>query len=374
MANVVISPNMNLPVPVPTSDPGPDWAQQLYNCLYSNLDQHDHSPGKGVQITPAGLNLNADVSLQDNNLTNARSVRMQPQVSILTQPTDIGCISVIGNELFYNDVTGGHMFPLTNNGSVAGSSGSISGLTGTASASFSAGTFLWLRSTGVRADMDAATYILRYPGTYPTPAGNYINIQAPASLSGGYAFTLPTAAPGATSFLTMDSSGNLAASIATVGGITGTNIAASVALSGSPSVAGNLGLTGMSFIEMDQPSAGRFRFLWQYKAASLIVANGQLDENTVLRTVRGYVNGSAATIISGGGFTVTRNGVGDYTIGFENAFADDPSVVCTAIEAGAGTWTAQINTLSSSLFRVRTVNSGGFADTFFTFQAVGALF
>ena len=51
MANVTLSPNMNLPVPVVGQDPGPDWANNINSSL-GILDQHDHTPGKGIQIVP----------------------------------------------------------------------------------------------------------------------------------------------------------------------------------------------------------------------------------------------------------------------------------------------------------------------------------
>lgn len=225
MADVNISPNMNLPVPIPTQTAGPEWAQDLAACLDPAIDQHDHSPGKGVQITPAGFNINTDLSFLDNNLTNARTLRMEPQLTNPSLVTDIGCLSVVGNELYYNDISGGNQVQITNNGSVNAGAGSITGITGTASASYSGGTFFWEQATSTPANMDAAAYILRYPGSYPSPSGNYIAIEAPATLSGGYAFTLPASAPGSTSFLTMDSSGTLSPSISTSGGIIGSNIA-----------------------------------------------------------------------------------------------------------------------------------------------------
>src|ERR1700721_1530884 len=127
MAKVNGRPNMNLPVPVPTQDPGPDWANNLYACLFNVLDQHNHSSGNGVQINPSGLNLNADVSFLTNNATNLRSTRYLSQGAPLSGAADLGCVYVSGGELFYNDIAGNQV-KITSGGTVnATSSGIASG-------------------------------------------------------------------------------------------------------------------------------------------------------------------------------------------------------------------------------------------------------
>jgi hypothetical protein len=40
---------MNLPVPIVSVDPGPDWATNINACMAA-IDGHDHSTGKGVPI------------------------------------------------------------------------------------------------------------------------------------------------------------------------------------------------------------------------------------------------------------------------------------------------------------------------------------
>jgi hypothetical protein len=89
MADVIISPNMMMPVPIPGVDPGPDWANNVNACL-SIIDGHNHALGTGVQVTPAGLNINTDLPILGNNLTQVRSIRFNPQGSPLTLPADVG--------------------------------------------------------------------------------------------------------------------------------------------------------------------------------------------------------------------------------------------------------------------------------------------
>src|SRR6202158_1946405 len=161
MANVTLTPNMGLPSPIPGVETGPQYAIDTQSCL-SLIDSHNHSPGQGVPITTNGININTDLPINGNNLTLIKTVRFQVQASpIANSGLNVGCLYVSGNEIYYNDVTGGHQVQLTNGGSVNSGAGSITGLpSGTASASFSAGTFIWQAATATAANMDFASAIL----------------------------------------------------------------------------------------------------------------------------------------------------------------------------------------------------------------------
>jgi hypothetical protein len=56
------------------------------------------------------------------------------------------------------------------------------------------------------------------------------------------------------------------------------------------------------------------------------------------RVIRGVVDATSGTpsILEGDGFTITDNGVGDYTINFTTAFGDVPAVTVTARRCAAG--------------------------------------
>lgn len=197
------SPNMGLTIPIPGQELGPAWAYDINGSL-TLLDAHDHSPGKGVQITPAGMNITANLSFNGNDATNLGAVIFVAQTVDPTAPASY----VKGVDLYYRDGNG-NVIQITSGGGVAGSPGSISNLTSPASASYvsAQGTFVWQQATSTAANMDAATLIIRYPGSYPSPSGNYIAIQAPSSLATGYAYTLPATLPGSTSYATINSSG-----------------------------------------------------------------------------------------------------------------------------------------------------------------------
>lgn len=201
-----VSPNMSLVIPSVGLEPGPDYAIDVNNSL-SIIDLHDHTSGRGVQITPAGLNLDSDVSFLGNNATNLRSVRFNSQGSPLALGSDKGCLYESGVDLYYNDGNG-NQIRMTSGGSVVGPTGTITGLVSPASATYNAGTqtFIWQSNTNVAANMDNASVTIRIPNTVGS-AGT--TIAASLSLVTPYTITLPTAPPASLSLVTMDNSGNL---------------------------------------------------------------------------------------------------------------------------------------------------------------------
>jgi hypothetical protein len=212
MSTFTLSPNMNLPIPTVGVDPGPDWATNI-NASLSTVDAHTHASGSGVPITPDALNINSDLPFNSvNNITLLRSLRFASQVAPISLPSDLGCLYESGDDLYYNDGAGNQV-RITSGGNVAGATGTITGLpSGTASASFqsASGSFLFQQATSTAANIDAGSLAIRYPGSYPTPAGNYIQIQAPSSLATGYSLTLPAVpAGGAGAYLTSDTLGNI---------------------------------------------------------------------------------------------------------------------------------------------------------------------
>lgn len=229
IAQVNISPNMSLPIPIPGITPGPTWAANI-NSSFLLIDQHNHSAGEGVQINPNGLNINSDLTFGGNNATHLRTTRFTPQSGPITNSgADVGELYVSGNEIYYNDVSGGHQVQITTNGSVNAGAGSITGLpSGTASASYSAGTFTWQSATNTAANMDFRSAILRNA----TANSKGLTLNPPAAMGANITETFPTI-PAGLSFMTMDSSGNMGTGISTTGGITGSMIASTTIVNGN---------------------------------------------------------------------------------------------------------------------------------------------
>ena len=369
MATVFVTPNMNLPSPVPGQEQGPQWSTDNYNC-FSQIDSHNHTSGQGVPIPPGGLNINADLPFGNNNATGLRSVRFMAQVSqIPASGSDLLCLSVSSADLYYNDGNG-NQIRITQGGSLAGAAGTITGLpSGTASASYASvsGTFVFQQATSTAANVDVGTLILRYPGSYPTPSGNYIALQAPTSLSSGFAFTLPAALPGSSSFMYVSSGGQFSytqldnstlannAGIIEVApnGITAAQIA-NATITGTQ-IASNINLPG-KFVEIGGQSA---------------VCSANPGTNGLI-IIRGQV-ASNGSIVSGEGFTVTFITTGNYVINFNASFSDKCAFIATAINNLAAANTVQTNSGSNytSSVGVFTLQGGTLTSQPFSFIAIG---
>ena len=197
------SPNMNLPIPSVGNESGPQYAFDVNNCL-ALLDQHNHTPGYGVQIPPAGLNINSALTFQNNFATNVAGITLIAQSST---PSN-GTIYEAGVDLYFTDGIGNNV-RITQSGAVAGTPGSISNLVSPASASYVAlsSTFVFQSNTSIAANLDAASLVMRNISPNSTFG---LTLQPPASLSSNYSLTLPSL-PIVTNLMTMTSSGVMAA-------------------------------------------------------------------------------------------------------------------------------------------------------------------
>lgn len=204
MAGETITPNMNLIQPGVGTTIGPQYATDQ-NTTFTLIDQHDHSSGKGVQVSPAGMNINADLTFNTtNSAVSLKSARFSPQASpIPASSPNLACLYVSTADLYYNDVNGNQV-RITQSGGIAGSPGSISNLTSPASAAYVSGTqtFVWQSAANTPANLDAASVIFR------DLAANSkgVTVNAPTSLASDYSLTWPLL-PGATSFMNVDNTG-----------------------------------------------------------------------------------------------------------------------------------------------------------------------
>lgn len=225
MATNTISPNMNLVIPTVGQEQGPTYAFDVNSSL-TLIDQHDHSPGRGVQITPAGMNINADLSMNGFSLLAAATIVFNASGSASTTPMSLsvapGGESPQQEDLWYTPDTGVPI-QITKNGIVNVVAASIPG------ESYAAGTFFWTQEQDALpttpANFDIGSIVLR-PNVALTTFG--VNLHPPSSISSQYDINLPILPPGA-AFVTIDNSGNMG----TVPfPLTGTNIA-SATITGS---------------------------------------------------------------------------------------------------------------------------------------------
>lgn len=198
-----ISPNMNLVVPGVGTTQGPQYAQDVNDSL-TLIDQHDHSSGSGVPITPSGININSALSFGGNLATSLAGLTLIPQNSTPGNST----VYESGVDLYYVDGNGNNV-RITQSGGVAGSPGSIAGLASPASASYNSGssTFVWESGAGIAANMDAGSLLLRNLSPNSTYA---LTLSPPAALAANYSLTLPSL-PASQKIMTLDASGNMSA-------------------------------------------------------------------------------------------------------------------------------------------------------------------
>lgn len=114
---------MNLTLPTVDSTIGPTWANQL-NTAITTIDAHDHSSGKGTQIPTSGLNINADLSLNNFSLSSVGSINFNSLTSSLSTTNSV---YVKDGDLYFTDAAG-NAVRLTASGNI--NTGSIGGIGG----------------------------------------------------------------------------------------------------------------------------------------------------------------------------------------------------------------------------------------------------
>lgn len=365
MAGEVISPNMMLPVPAVGVTEGPQFASDINNCM-SIIDQHDHSADSGVQINPAGININSALAFNGNNLTLARSVRFQPQVSALALPSDIGCLYEAGVDLYYNDGSG-NQIRITQGGAVTGAAGTITGLpSGTASASFAAGVFTFQASTNTPANIDGGSHVFR--NNLANSKG--LTLSPPNAMGADYSLVLP-ALPASQKIMTLDATGNMSAPYDVDN--------STIEISSNNLQVKNLGITAAKIangtITGTQVSSNINLPGTAVKANSQNVITSNTNATVGLSIIRGMIGGGA-TILTGEGFTAVRLSAGEYVITFDVAFVDIPAVTTSSVVSGSGSGQAVAmlatqGTITASSVRLQNFVDGSPADAIMSFIAIG---
>ena len=193
----VITPYMNMNLPNPSSTIGPQWATQL-NTALGVVDAHNHTPGNGVQVPTAGLNINSDLNIKGNALFDAGSVMLADQGSSLPSTRRELVYGAAGN-LWFNDGSGNAI-------QITGSGGVLSGSTcgGPGGCTIITPTTFQTSGGTTECTIDNSGNIsCNGSGTF----GNGLSVTA-----GGATIVGPTNAAGITA------SGNVAANTLTIGG------------------------------------------------------------------------------------------------------------------------------------------------------------
>lgn len=203
-------PNMGLITPVVGSDIGA-WGGKL-NVICGLIDEHDHTSGKGLAITPAAMNINDDLSIAGHTLTNVGMVAM----SAVTAPTS-GLITLFvssaDNELYWRTNAGVNV-KLTSGTSI--NTTLVGGIVGdyTASAAEVAYDAANKRYTFKSGASPSGKWARLASGPvriyeFDTSETVYVEHAVAAGLAASYTVTWPAAAAGAQVAVQIDASGNV---------------------------------------------------------------------------------------------------------------------------------------------------------------------
>lgn len=197
------SPNMNLIIPTAGSEAGPTYALDINSSL-TLVDQHDHTSGSGVPITPAAININTDLAFNNHFATQLAGLTLLAQA---TTPA-LSTLYQTGVDLYFIDGSG-NTIRLTQSGGIAGTPGSITNLVFPASVNYVAGsqTFVFQSLAGIAGNLDAGSLLMRNLSPNSTYA---LTLTPPNNLSANYTLTLPSL-PASQKFMTLDAAGTISA-------------------------------------------------------------------------------------------------------------------------------------------------------------------
>ncbi len=184
MANTV---NMNLPLPTVGVTPGPDYGNDN-NDSFTLIDEHDHTSGKGVKVPVAGLNIDAALPVNSNDITLINSALFD---NLSADISTVRGVYVKNGELFYRDNVG-NAVQITANGGLDVSTGNIAGLVAPASATYAPmlKTFIWEYDTAKAARMASGDLQL-YPYDGSTAFTEFTTIKTDSTLGTPNTVTLP---------------------------------------------------------------------------------------------------------------------------------------------------------------------------------------
>jgi hypothetical protein len=209
--------NMDLDLPVVGSTPGPTYATKIKQAL-ETIDEHDHSSGKGVKIPASGLNIQTDLELNGNQLTETEAVEFATQSATLSGNEKIYSV---GGELYFNNddgtpvkITSGSGLNLASTGTIGGDYGGV-GVNADVSYNNTTKKFSFTRESGIGADIAVSEVHVQYPDVGTVP----VKIVAPNITSGSYTLTLPISQADTDDVIAFTSAG--VASFRSIDGTTG---------------------------------------------------------------------------------------------------------------------------------------------------------
>lgn len=200
-------PNMSLITPTLGGDSG-TWDDKI-NACFALIDEHDHTPGKGVQVPVSGLNINADFAMGGYAVTGLGSIALNA-VTALTTGSKRLFVNSADNELYWRTnsgtnvkLTAGTSINTTLVGGIVGDYSSVGALLAFDDANkrytFKTQTSTWARL--------ASGPVRIYE--YNTSESVYVEHAVATALSGSYTITWPAALPSGAAFMQLDATGTV---------------------------------------------------------------------------------------------------------------------------------------------------------------------
>lgn len=178
---------------------GPEWAN-ITNINFNLLDSHDHSAGKGAQINLSSCIINANLPMAGFSILNANHLQLSDSGASPT--SDVRSVYVSSGDLFYKNGSGTAV-RITSGSNVAGSAGSIIGLTGDATVSYTSPSFTFKSTATAPANVSVGYVNFHNPGNM-----TYGHILQAPTLSTNLTQTLPaTPTVAGTYFMLMNQAG-----------------------------------------------------------------------------------------------------------------------------------------------------------------------
>jgi hypothetical protein len=363
-------------------DTGPTWATNL-NTSLDAIDGHDHSTNKGVRITPAAVNINADLEFNQNSASELKNVIFDSSVTAAT--TSYSLYQTSGN-LFWRNGSGTAV-QVTIGAAVNSGAGSISGMSGTdAGASYtdSSKTFNFFTDSGNSdyGKMAHADLVLFKFSDDNSADTDYVTIAANSGVSGssgtiyvpsenGTFLTTATNYAGAINIATSNSNNNIAIKphgtgyvIVGNGGATGkvtSNGAYDLILDTNSG-------TNSSSIAITDAANGNISFI-PNGTGEIVVGSGSASgkitssgaHDLVLDTNAGTNSGSITiTDAANGDISFAPNGTGKILVGSGSAAGVVTSSGANdiTVSTNSGTNSSYINIVDAANGNINLVNNG----------------
>lgn len=204
-------PNTGITLPELGADPG-EWDDILNTC-WETFDEHDHTPGNGVQIPIAGIDIDDDLDLNGEFLLRVGRVELS-EVALPASGASFLFASSTDHELYWR-TSGGVNLQLTSGAGLNVSL--IGGIAGD------------YATVGAEIAYDDANkrYTFKQPGSpkpwariatgdvrlyeYNTTENVYVALKVPAGLAAPIDITMPLVLPAAAAWVQMSAAGELSA-------------------------------------------------------------------------------------------------------------------------------------------------------------------